>query len=220
MKDLKRVSYEALGAKVGMVVKSVKASNKEIIGGLSVAARMFALMTDLEDKGLLDRKKPIGELIAQTKELEKARHELDGLSDEILEACDELFDGHSINELIAALSDAAVKLTVLRDSKEQAEELGINLEELANHLEKKFKGLNHEDGHECHADCPAVRVCPKGQELFPDGKAESATTKQEDLKSEMKEVDEFKKLQDAISSGDAIATMELVSKMLVKKKDN
>ena len=191
MKD-SRLSYEIKGAEIAKGMKIDFHSYEELIGGMGSATKMFAVMDDLNERNLLE----------DSKEYRKMFREIDEISDNIIEQFDERFDGCSTNVVLASFAEAILKIALTKASYQNRKE--------------------EEATHKCHADCEIVDTCPKGRALFPNAKsdtrAEAAASKDEPKKKEEPtEINDFKKLQDAISNGDAVATMELVSKMLIKK---
>jgi hypothetical protein len=213
MDKFRRLGYEAIGAQIGKAVRGVRVPTRHLVGGLGVATKMFAIMADLESKDIITKDKSKEQLLRESGHFDKSVKEVSVLSKRIIENCADTFEGVSMNLIIAALAESAVEMAMLRD--EESGEAIVDLEAIKKDLKEMYGDKLSNTDHECHADCPAVGVCPQGIAKFPNGAdKETAATKPENSVE-----DEFEKLRATIQSGDAIATMDMVTKMLVKKTD-
>lgn len=189
MKDSK-LSYQIKGATIASEITTKGSSHEELIGGMASAIKMFAITGDLHDRGVSN----------DSSEFQTIFEEVDEISNAIITGFDDKYDECRTNIILASLANAIIDIALSKARHENKEE----------------------DVHKCHADCEIVDVCPKGRMLFPNAKSgvkKEVTADKDEPKKEKEhsKTNNFQKLQDAISKGDAVTAMELISNMLIKK---
>lgn len=205
---MKKYNYEKMGLDIAKkVVLQTKFEPEELIGGLASTIKMFATIADFTAKDIT-----MGELTENNPEADEVLQDIEDLTSAILTSCNDDFSGYSLNTIMASLANATLKIALTRDTIRNGES------------DKNYTTLDEilqEDEHECHADCPVVRECPKGKKLFPAGKAkteakEETATAKEEATVTREASDTFETLMKALKERDEETTKRILMDLLNK----
>lgn len=209
---MKKYNYDKMGLDIATkITLRTNYEPEELIGGLASTIKMFSTIADFTAKDI-----EMGEVTEDNPKADEVLQDIEDLTSAILTSCNEDFSGYSLNTIMASLANATLKIVLTRDTirNGKSDKYYTTLDEIMD---------QSENDHECYAECPSVRECPKGKKLFPKGKAkteakEETATAKEEATVTREASDTFETLMKALIERDEETSKRILTELLMKNK--